>query len=97
MGLPQQLTWDMAQNRWASIIDPILSNPLSKAIILPSVTLTTGVNIINHKLGRKLQGWYITRIRASATVFDTQDANQSPQLTLQLTASANVVVDLVVF
>jgi len=44
-----------------------------------------------------LTGWNPTRIRASATIFDTQDSNQTPQLTLNLVASANVVVDLLVF
>lgn len=95
--LPQQLNLQAMQNRWAAILDPILSNPTNNSSILKSVSLVTGANVVNHKLGQPLQGWIISRIRAAATIYDTQDTNQTPQLTLNLVASAPVVVDLVVF
>lgn len=95
--LPQQLTLDQTQNQWAAILDPIASNPIAKGLILKNISLSAGANVINHRLGRKLQGWYPTRVRAAATFFDTQDTNQTPQLTLNLTASAPVVIDLAVF
>lgn len=85
------------QNAWATQLNPLLANPLAQGQLLKSVSLVSGSNSINHKLGRKLQGWIIVRLRASATVYDTQDANQSPAVTLQLTASAPVTVDLWVF
>lgn len=85
------------QTQWSQAIDPILINPLNSASVLKSVSLTSGANVVNHLLGAPLQGWYCSRIRASATVYDTQDTNQTPQLTLNLVASADVVVDLVVF
>jgi hypothetical protein len=87
----------MAQNRWATALDPMLSNPVLNTVLLKNVALTTGANIVNHKLGRDLQGWYPVRVRSSSTIYDTQDSNQTPQLTLLLVASANVTVDLVVF
>ena len=85
------------QTTWASQLNPVLQLPLTQGIILSDVKLVAGANVINHLLGRKLQGWVPVRVRSSATFFDTQDANTSPQLTLQLTASANCVVDLLVF
>lgn len=97
MSLPQELPWHMADNLWAAQINPFLSNPALNCVLLKNVSLTTGANIINHRLGRALQGWYPVRIRAAATFFDTQDTNQTPTLTLNLNSSAAVVVDLVVF
>jgi len=85
------------QTKWAAQLNPIIDNPISQGILLKNQVLVSGANVINHKLGRKLQGWIVTRIRASATLYDTQDANSSPALTLQLTASAGVTVDLYVF
>lgn len=96
--LPQNLTWDMASNRWSSIIEPVINNPVNNSILLKNVSLVTGTNVINHRLSRKLIGWYPTRIRdVSATFYDEQDTNQTPQLTLVLIASDDVVIDLVVF
>jgi len=96
--LPQKLTWDMAQNKWASILNPLLKNPASNPSILQNISLASGANSINHKLGQPLQGWYIVRMQdAFAEIYDTQNSNQTPQLTLNLNASAPVVVDIAVF
>lgn len=87
----------LLQTKWKSILDVILGNPSLDSVILTQVPLNSGSNVINHTLGRKLMGWRIIRQRQSATVYDTQDSNSKPQLTLQLTASANVIVDLECF
>lgn len=89
--------FQLMQSDWASKLNPVLANPLVNGIILQSVSLVSGANTINHKLGRKLQGWIPVRVRSAATFFDTQDSNPMPALTLTLTASAAVVVDLYVF
>lgn len=89
--------FQLMQTGWAQQLNPVIELPLNKGIILSNVVLTTGSNTVNHKLGRKLQGWVITRIRSNATVYDTQDLNNTPQLNLLLTASGNVTVDLLVF
>jgi len=95
--LSQKLPLPLMQTQWASAIQPILDNPAANPSILKSVSLVSGTNVINHKLGQPLQGWYPTRVRANATIYDAQDSNQTPQLTLVLIASAPVVVDLAVF
>lgn len=95
--LPQKQPLDLMQTTWATQLDPIISNPLLKGNVLQKVSLKSGVNVINHKLGRRLQGWYITRIRSAATFYDEQDSNQTPQLTLVLISSADCVIDLEVF
>lgn len=87
----------MMQNSWATQLNPLLANPSLQSIILKNVLLVTGNNVVNHKLGRTLQGWRIVRQRAAANIHDNQDNNQSPQLTLFLVSSANVSIDLEVF
>lgn len=85
------------QTSWAKALNPLLSTPSNKAVLLKSVSLVSGSNTINHTLGRTLQGWKIVRQRAAGSFFDTQDSNPMPELTLLLTSSATVVVDLEVF
>lgn len=85
------------QNNWARQLNPLLANPANQSIILKNQILVAGTNVINHKLGQKLQGWNIVRKRADASIYDTQDTNQTPQLTLLLVSNNPVVVDIEVF
>lgn len=87
----------LLQTSWAASLNPVLANPMSNGSLIRNVALASGANAINHKLGRKLQGWCVTRVRAAATIYDTQDSNQHPELTLALNASAPVTVDIYVF
>jgi myo-inositol-1-phosphate synthase len=102
MSLPIFTTQDkdlsMLQTKWASELNPILTNPISNGILIKGINLVAGANVVNHKLGRKLQGWIVTRWNGGvANVYDTQDSNQMQQLTLNLNSSANVSIDLYVF
>lgn len=87
----------MLQTRWASELNPVLSNPSLQCRIIKNVSLATGATIINHLLGRNLTGWRIIRQRAAASIYDIQDSNQTPDLTLILVSSAPVIVDLEAF
>lgn len=87
----------LMQTAWASQLNPVLAAPFLQGILLKNVTLVAGDNTVNHKLGRKLQGWVLSRVRAAATIYDKQDSNQMPALTLVLNTDADVVVDLYVF
>jgi hypothetical protein len=89
--------FQMMQNRWASILNPVINNALNNGSILSAIPLATGTNVINHLLSRKLQGWSIVRINAAATIYDTQDSNPTPNQTLVLVASAPCTVSLEVF
>ena len=101
MSLPKFATDDQSlsqlQSTWAKQLDPLLRQPTSQGLLLKAVPLQAGANVVNHLLGRKLQGWNIVRSRAAATVYDTQDINNTPALTLNLVSSAPVLVDLFVF
>lgn len=89
----------MMQTIWANQLNRVVDLPLVKGVALKNVQLLAAFNpnVINHKLGRKLQGWVLTRKRASSIVYDTQDTNQEDHLTLFLRCSADVSVDLFVF
>lgn len=97
MQLPKGLTLPMLQVKWASILNPLLGNPSNNASVLNGIQLTTGANVINTLLGRTLQGWSIVRQRGAASIYDSQDTNQSPALTLVLISSTDVNVDILVF
>jgi len=89
--------FQLMQSAWARVIQPVIDLPPNQGQILKSVQLVSGTNRINHKLGRKLQGWYLVRKRSAADIYDTQDTNQMPSLTLELVSSASVSVDIFVF
>jgi len=77
---------------------PLINKTQNDSSILTNIQLTTGQNnVIDHTLGRDLVGWKLVRVRGVADIYDTQDSNPSKNLTLWLTTSANVSVDLEVF
>jgi hypothetical protein len=94
MQLPLKLTSDLMQTRWKSLLDPLLENPLNGISILENVDLSIGNNVINHKLGKKQQGWIILDIDGASTIYRSADFNDK---TLTLNSSAAVTVKLGVF
>lgn len=84
----------LLQTSWAAQINPVLAQPMSSGLLLKDVVLASGSTVVNHLLGRKLQGWFITDINGAATVYRSAAKNN---LTLTLTSSAAVTVDLFVF
>lgn len=117
MSLTRFKTSDLAvmllQDKWKTSLDPLLDNPANNGLILKNQALVSGTNTINHLLGRVLQGWSIIRRRqwlnslpsgtpTAYDIYDVQNSNQNPALTLFLTCnqgtSANpVLIDLYVF
>lgn len=87
-------TMQLLQTQWASQLNPLLAQPLSSSNVLKSVALINGVTVINHLLARTMQGWIVSDINGSATIYRSQPFNDK---TLTLTSSAAVTVDLVVF
>lgn len=92
--LPLKLPWSLAQNRWASEINPILTNPINGTTILINIPLINGVTIINHLLGRVQQGWFLTDIQGAASIYRSAPFNAT---TLTLTSNAAVTVNIGVF
>jgi len=94
MQLPLKLTADLMQTRWKSLIDPLLENALNSVSIIDNVVLAIGDNVINHKLGRKQQGWLVLDVNASTTIYRSADFNDK---TLTLNSSATATIKLGVF
>lgn len=89
--------FSLLQSTWSALIDPLLGRKQNQSNILSGIALTSGANVVNHLLGRPLQGWKIVRQNAAAAIYDTQDTNTTPDLTLNLNASAPVTVSIEVF
>lgn len=94
MSLPQKLPLELMQTQWASQINPVLANPMNSANVLTGVILVNGITVINHKLGRKMQGWFVTDINAAAQIYRSAPLNET---NLTLTSNAAVTVNLAVF
>lgn len=99
--LPYQQTSDRQFNQFQqalqSALAPVLNLPTANSSLLTSIALKAGANTVNHKLNRKLLGWYPVRVRADSVLWDSQDTNPNPTQTLILNCTADVTVDLIVF
>jgi hypothetical protein len=80
--------------KWKSLIDPLLKNPLNQISILENIELQIGNNVINHKLGRKMQGWIVLDVNAATVIYRSAPLNN---LTLTLNSSAKATINLGVF
>lgn len=78
----------------ASVLNPIIAAPQTSAKILKTVALINGTTIINHGLGRMMQGWIIIDVDAAATIYRSQPFNPN---TLSLTSNAACTIALEVF
>lgn len=95
--LSPKLPWELANPRWAASLNPVLSNPLVDGNLLQGVVLASGNNVINHGLGRKLQGYIVVLKSANVTIYDTQSTNPHPELTLILVASGAATISVYCF
>lgn len=94
MSLPPKLPYELMLTQWASQLNPVLSNPTTNPTLLTGIPLNNGVTVINHRLGRKLQGWKVIDIDGAANIYRSAALSA---LTLTLTSSAAVNVSLEVF
>ena len=92
--LSSHLSWELMNPILASTLNPIITLPQSSARILKNIPLINGVTVINHMLGRNMQGWIITDITGAATIYRSAPFNN---LTLTLTSNAAVTVSIEVF
>jgi hypothetical protein len=80
--------------KWKTLIDTLLGNPLNSVQILEGVELASGNTVINHKLGRLQQGWYLLDVNGAATIYRSAALNSK---TLTLNSSAAVTVNIGVY
>ena len=82
------------QNQWGAILNKLLTLPLTDGVAVPGVVVASGANAINHKLGRKPQGWFTTDTNAAVTLYRSQPFDP---LTLTLTSSGAATISLWVY
>lgn len=73
-------------------LEPLIISPIIDGVLI-SASLVAGVNTVNHKLGRKPQGWILVAPQANESVW--QLAADKNVLTLE--ASGNITTSLWVF
>lgn len=67
--LSTKLPWELAQTKWASILNPLLQLPFLSGIQINSIVLKANVNnVVNHLLQRMPQGWFLVDNTAHCTV-----------------------------
>ncbi len=97
MALPYFLTANkelsLLQTSWQKSLNPLLANPITQGFTLRA-PLINGVTVVNHLLGRRMQGWLIADVDGAATIYRSAPLND---LTLTLTSSAAVNVEIYVF
>ena len=95
--LSNLLPFNLLRDKWSATLNPIIANPVVKGNLLQNIVLRAGDNTINHGLGNRLQGWIVVRSSAISDIYDKQDQNQQPELTLVLRSSVDVKVSIYVF
>lgn len=90
----QNQNFMLHQTSWKAAILPVLNNEINQGILLENITITTGINVINHLLGRKQIGWIITDKNSNANLYRSVELNNK---TLTLTSDANSIISLWVF
>jgi hypothetical protein len=92
--LSPKLDWLIANPLWAASLNPVIANPLNSISIIPNINLISGPNVINHKLGHAMNGWFLVDIQGIASIYRSAPFNN---LTLTLTSNASVIVSIGVF
>lgn len=92
---------NLIQDNVASALGQLLGKDSLDMKVVQGVNLVpSGINYVQHPLGRPLQGWNVVRTHGTGTyvnVWDVQDAAKAPNLYLLLMASATGTFDLRVY
>jgi hypothetical protein len=84
------------QNKVLDAVAALEESPLASAKRLQTLSIATTSTRVYHGLGRRIQGWFVTRRSANATVYEAATQGDLAQF-INLQASSAVTVDLVVF
>lgn len=95
MQLSTRLPFSQMITRWASILNPVLANPMLSGNQIDNIVLVANTPLqINHKLSRLPQGWFVVDNIANTAVWRTQSFNPN---TITLEASANTTISLWIY
>ncbi len=93
--LSTKLEWELANPKWAAILNPFLALPILNGNLIRDINLVTNVpKSINHLLQRKPIGWIVTDINNNSFIYRTKPFNDS---TLTLTTNSTSTISIWVF
>ena len=92
---------ESVQNSLENSFRSVEACPLLDGHLLEDIELPNGVTDVDHKLGRELKGWFLTRTRnlAGGDICDKQSLHNETDTLLRLssTYAATITVDIWVF
>lgn len=102
ISIPRVQTPDRAFNQYQANVQnalaPVLACAIPVGAQLKSISLIMGDNVVNTGLGRQLNGWFIVRLRAPASLYDKYDTQSQPKdQSIVINASAACVADIWVY
>jgi hypothetical protein len=93
--LSTKLPWDLAQTRWASILNPVIATPILNGNQISDIVLKASIPLaVNHLLQRMPQGWILTDNTANAVIWRSAALNN---LTITLESSADTTISIWVY
>lgn len=87
---------DRVQTNLAKTLRPILQNPMVDGVHKRGVSLSTTAADIEHGLGRRPEGFVITKQDAAASIYEPSESTLPTRL-ITLQASASVTADIFFF
>lgn len=93
--LSTKLPWDLAQTKWSSTLNPIISLPILQGNQIADIALIASTpKVINHLLQRMPQGWFLVDNTANAVVWRAQPLNN---LNITLESSADTTISIWIY
>jgi len=93
--LSTKLPWELANTKWASVLNRIISIPFLSGNQIDGIKLTANVPLaINHLLQRMPQGWFLVDNNANAVIWR---AAAFTNTTITLEASATTTISIWVY
>ncbi len=92
----QNVPLDQVQDSIEATLAPILASVVVDSHVVGPIAFVSGsATKVDHRLGRKVQGWIVVGKDAVADLF--QSPSKSPHLQLTLTSTADVNASFLVF
>ena len=85
------------QDAVATSLNSLTTVPFLDGVLLTGVAVATTDTLVSHTLGRNYIGYLVCQSNAAGSVFVSPTANPSPQLYINLQASAPATLTLWVF
>lgn len=76
------------QDNVDTALRPIIGSAIISGVLLNNVSLINGATVVNHKLGKKLQGYIVVKKSANANIWD--GAANTSTITLHSDAACTV-------